>query len=198
VSSKENSRETPESEAKASQEASAEADRGSAQAPPEPDGELVALQARVEELESQLAEASARHLRLAADFDNHRKRSRQDQLDTIRYASSELVGRLLPVLDDLHRTIEHAPAGVDESWRKGLELSVQKLEEVLEAQGVKPIEAVGERFDPSRHEAIGTEESEEHPEDTVVSELRRGYQLHDRVLRPALVRVARPALRAPG
>ena len=152
------------------------------------------LEAKVAELESALAESKDRHLRLAADFDNYKKRSRQEQLETIQHASAELIGRLLPVLDDLHNVLDHMPARVDESWAKGLQLSVRKLEEALGTHGLQPIEAVGSRFDPMLHEAIGQEESTELPEDTVVSELRRGYRLRDRVVRPALVKVARPPL----
>jgi molecular chaperone GrpE len=102
---------------------------------------------------------------------------------------------LLPALDDLHKALENKPPGTDESWLKGVELSVRKLEEALGAHGLEPIEAVGARFDPKLHEAIGHEESADHPEDTVVSELRRGYRIRDRVVRPALVKVSRrPAL----
>jgi molecular chaperone GrpE len=158
--------------------------------------EQTALEARVAELESALAESKERHLRLAADFDNFKKRSRQEQLETIQHASAELIGRLLPVLDDLHNVLEHMPEGVDPSWAKGLQLSVRKLEEALGTHGLQPIQAVGSRFDPMLHEAVGQEESADHPEDTVVSELRRGYRIRDRVVRPALVKVARPPLAA--
>jgi molecular chaperone GrpE len=160
-------------------------------AQPEGDADTAVLRGRVTDLESEVAAAGDRHLRLAADFENFKKRARQDQLDTIRFANQSLVERLLPALDDLHRVLEHAPDDVDESWRKGLELAVQKIEDVLRAQGLTPIEAVGTQFDPSLHEAVGSEETKEHPEDTVLQELRRGYRLHDRVVRPALVRVAR-------
>jgi molecular chaperone GrpE len=150
---------------------------------------------KIAELESALAETRDKYVRLAADFDNYKKRARQEQLSTMQHASSELIGKLLPVLDDLRSVLEHTPRDVDESWIKGLELSVRKLEEALGTHGLEPIDAVGSRFDPKLHEAVGHEESEEHPEDTVVSELRRGYRVHDRVLRPALVKVARrPAL----
>ena len=156
------------------------------------------LEAKISELESAAAESKDRHLRLAADFENYRKRSRQEQIDTIQHASTELIARLLPGLDDLHKALDHTPAGVDEAWVKGLELSVRKLEEALGAFGLEPINSVGTRFDPKLHEAIGHEESDEYPEDTVVSELRRGYRMRDRVVRPALVKVARPrALPAP-
>lgn len=152
------------------------------------------LAGRVAELESELAESRDRHLRLAADFDNFRKRARQEQLDTIQYASGALVERLLPIVDDLQRVLEHAPGDVDQTWLKGLELTVQKLDALLVEQGVTPIATVGEAFDPKLHEAIGTVESQEHPEDTVLAELRRGYRHHDRVVRPALVKVARQPL----
>jgi molecular chaperone GrpE len=150
------------------------------------------LRAKIEQLEADAKEASNRYLRLAADFDNYKKRVRQDQSETIQFANADLIGKLLPVVDNFHRVIESAPEGVDEAWLKGIKLTLQQLDELLATQGVSPIEAVGQPFDPTLHEAIGHEESDEHPEDTVVTEVRKGYRLHDRVVRPALVRVARP------
>jgi molecular chaperone GrpE len=153
---------------------------------------VLLMEGKIAELESAVAEAKDRYLRTAADFDNFKKRARQQQLETIQHASADLIARLLPALDDLHKALDHKPRGVDESWVKGLELSVRKLEEALSAHGLEPIHAVGVPFDPKLHEAIGYEESTEHPEDTVTSELRRGYRIRDRVVRPALVKVARP------
>lgn len=153
---------------------------------------LASMETKIGELESALAEAKDRRLRLAADFDNFKKRTRQEQLETIQHASADLIARLLPALDDLHKALDHKPKGVDEAWVKGLELSVRKLDEALSAHGLEPIDTVGARFDPKLHEAIGSEESAEHPEDTITSELRRGYRIRDRVVRPALVKVARP------
>ena len=143
------------------------------------------------ESSAELEEAKARHLRLAADFENYKKRVRQEQLETIQYAAATLAERLLPVLDDAQRALEHAPEGADEGWLRGVRLTFQHLEEALASVGVQVIESVGEPFDPKHHEAMGSEESAEHPEDTVVAELRRGYRMHDRVLRPALVKVSR-------
>jgi molecular chaperone GrpE len=145
----------------------------------------------LKELASQLEEVKTRHLRLAADFENYKKRARQEQLETIQYAAATLAERLLPVLDDAQRAIEHAPEGTDEAWLRGVRLTFQHLEEALASVGVQPIEAVGRPFDPKLDEAIGSEESGEHPDDTVLAELRRGYRMHDRVLRPALVKVSR-------
>jgi molecular chaperone GrpE len=157
-----------------------------------PDSRAVtSMETKIAEIESELAEAKDRRLRLAADFDNFKKRTRQEQLETIQHASADLIARLLPALDDLHKALDHKPKGVDDAWVKGLELSVRKLDEALSAHGLEPIESVGARFDPKLHEAIGSEESTEHPEDTITSELRRGYRIRDRVVRPALVKVAR-------
>lgn len=155
-------------------------------------GPVDSLEAKIAELEAALAESKDRYLRLAADFDNYKKRSRQEHLETIQHASADLIARLLPGLDDLHKALDHQPEGIDEAWARGLELSVRKLEEALRAHGLETIDAVGKPFDPMVHEAIGHEESAEHPEDTVVQELRRGYRIRDRVVRPALVKVARP------
>lgn len=159
--------------------------------PEEIDAHLALYEGKIAELESALAETKDKYIRLAADFDNYKKRTRQEQLETLQHASSELIKRLLPVLDDLQNVLEHKPSDVDESWVKGLELSVKKLEDALGTHGLEPIDAVGTQFDPKLHEAVGHEESEEHPEDTVVAELRRGYRVRDRVVRPALVKVAR-------
>jgi len=146
---------------------------------------------RVQELASQLEEANNRYLRLAADFDNFKKRARHEQLDTMRHAAATVVERLLPVVDDANRALDHAPEGVDEGWLKGVQLTVRQLEDVLASVGVERVSAMGAPFDPKLHEAVGSEERADQPEDTVVVELRPGYRMHDRVLRPALVKVAR-------
>jgi len=143
------------------------------------------------EEDAALAEAKDRYLRLAADFENYKKRVRQEQLDTIQHASAELIARLLPSLDDLRNALDHKPAGVDAAWARGIELGVRKLEEAMASHGLQPIESVGSVFDPKFHEAIGHEETADQPEDLVVSELRRGYRIRDRVLRPSLVKVSR-------
>ena len=155
------------------------------------------MEAKITELESALAETKDRYLRTAADFDNFKKRTRQAQSETIQHASADLMARFLPALDDLHKALDHKPEGVDEAWAKGLELSVRKLEQALGEHGLEPIQAVGAKFDPKLHEAIGYEESAQQPEDTVTSELRRGYRIRDRVVRPALVKVARAPERPP-
>ena len=150
------------------------------------------LRAKIEQLEAEAEESRNRYLRLAADFDNYKKRVRQEQSDLTRNASVDLIAKLLPVVDNFHRMLESAPEAGDDAWIRGVKLTLQQLEELLAGQGLVPIDAVGQPFDPNLHEAIGHEESDDHPEDTVVTEVRRGYRIHDRVVRPALVRVARP------
>jgi molecular chaperone GrpE len=137
------------------------------------------------------AECQDRYLRLAAEFDNFKKRARREQREIRKHAAADVAARLLPVLDDAERAMQHVPEGTDAGWLRGIQLTLQKLHDMLASVGVEPIEAVGAAFDPKLHEAIGSEESSEQPEGTVVSELRRGYRTHDRVLRPSLVKLAR-------
>jgi molecular chaperone GrpE len=138
----------------------------------------------------------ARYLRLAADFDNFRRRTNRELADRSRYASEDAARALLPVLDNLRRAMEHSGEAAGDDLLSGLELVVREFETALGKLGVTAIDAVGRPFDPAVHEAIGGEESGAVDVDTVTTELQRGYRLHDRVLRPALVRVAHPASKA--
>jgi molecular chaperone GrpE len=144
-------------------------------------------------------ERDARYLRLAADFENFKRRKTQEIADVRRYESEDAALALLPVLDNLRRAVEHAgEAGAEEFFVSGLQLVVREFETALERIGVVPVPAVGERFDPSMHDAIAAEESDDVSEDTVIAELVPGYRLHDRLLRPAIVRVVRPRSTASG
>ena len=134
----------------------------------------------------------ARYQRLAADFENYKRRTRQELGDRTQYANEELLRKLLPILDNLRRALDHAPEGIDRNWFDGLRMVVRQFEGVLQAQGISTIPAVGEKFDPSKHEAIASEETDEHEEGTIVEEMQPGYRLHERVLRPTLVKVAHP------
>ena len=137
------------------------------------------------------AECQHQYRRLAAEFDNFKKRARREQRDVRKHAAAEVAARLLPVLDDAEQGMKHVPEGTDTGWLRGIQLTLQKLRDVLASVGVEPIEALGAPFDPKLHEAIGSEESSELPEGTVVSELRRGYRTDNAVLRPSLVKLAR-------
>jgi len=101
-----------------------------------------------------------------------------------------LIGRMLAVLDDFDRALESVPADVHEGWLDGIRLVGRKLQALLEAEGVTPIDAIGQPFDPTFHEAVVHEDTTEYPDNTVIGEVQRGYLLHERVLRPSLVRVA--------
>lgn len=140
----------------------------------------------------EIEERDAKYTRLAADFENLRKRTARELADRSRYRSEDAARALLPVLDNLRRAIEHAPEDTPASLLEGLEFTLRQFEEALASVGVTVIEAKGKPFDPSEHEAVLGEESPDVEVDTVVDELQRGYRLHDRVLRPTMVRVAHP------
>jgi molecular chaperone GrpE len=172
-----------------------EGDRQPAQ--PEAEAETPAGSAEADELRRALAEAEDRYLRLAADFDNFKRRKGQELIDSSRYASEDAVRAMLPVLDNLRRAVEHAPeAGAEDFFVNGLQLVVREFETVLERLGVSGIPAVGEPFDPAVHNAIAGDEADV-DRDIVSQELVPGYRLHDRLLRPAMVRVAHPRSTTP-
>ena len=162
-----------------------DAEQGASQGQPGVDPEL---QVARDEVQANFA----RYQRLAADFENYKRRTRQELADRTQYANEELLRKLLPILDNLRRALDHAPEGIDRNWFDGLRMVVRQFEDTLQAQGVSPIPAVGEKFDPSQHEAIAREETDEHEEGTIVEEMQPGYRLHERVLRPTLVKVAHP------
>src|SRR5579863_3860185 len=146
----------------------------------------------------EIDDRDARYLRLAANFENFKRRKAQEIADVRRYESEDAARALLPVLDNLRRAVEHAgEAGAEEFFVSGLQLVVREFEAALQRIGVVPVPAVGERFDPAIHEAIAAEESDDVTDDTVIDELVPGYRLHDRLLRPAIVRVARPRQTSP-
>ena len=141
----------------------------------------------------EIAVLKDRHLRLLADFDNYRKRAEREREERARYALSEPLRELMPVVDNLDRAL--AAKGSFEDLRRGVEMTARQFEETLRRFGVTVVPAVGERFDPRFHEAVSRLESGAVDAPTVVEEMQRGYKLHDRLLRPAMVRVAVPVER---
>ncbi len=130
--------------------------------------------------------------RAAADLANYRKRVEQEKNDLIKSANAELVLRLLPVLDDLDRAFQTLPDTLSSlTWVQGIMLIDRKLRAVLEQEGLAPYESVGQEFDPAYHEAILQEECDPANDGKVLTELQKGYRFHDRVLRPAMVKVGR-------
>ena len=159
-------------------------DDGAVSGAPEPDP-------RIADLERQLAEQKDRMLRAMAEADNIRRRAQRDAEDRVRYANESLVRELIPILDNFDRAVASARgAGGADSVVAGVELIQRELLRVLERAGVSRYSAVGQPFDPTRHEAIARVVSVDATPDTVVSETAPGYALQGRVVRPALVAVA--------
>ena len=130
--------------------------------------------------------------RTAAEFANHRKRNDRERAAFTKMSNANLIMRLLPVLDDLQRALQTIPDDLHSlTWVDGIVLIGRKFHDILEREGLSEIEAEGRPFDPNLHEAVLYEESPECGEGTVISELQKGYRLHDQVLRAALVKVAR-------
>ncbi len=141
-------------------------------------------------LEAGLEAERERALRLRADFDNFRKRTERQRAEIERFALADVLRDLLPVVDNLERALVAQAEATD--LRKGVEMIVRQLNELLKRYGLSAIPAVGERFDPTVHEAVFLEESDSVTTPTVVEELQRGYWLNERLLRPSLVKVSVP------
>jgi molecular chaperone GrpE len=152
--------------------------------------QLEELQAQLEQSQAQAEEHMRAWQRAAADFSNYKRRTDEERDTVARFANALLIGKLLAVLDDFDRALDHVPPDTDDSWVNGVRLVERKLRNVLESEGVTPIDAIGLPFDPNVHEAVVHEETADYPDNHVIDELQRGYRLHDRVLRPALVKVA--------
>lgn len=150
--------------------------------------EIDALKRQLEEAEGKLAESVDGWQRTQADFQNYRKRIERD--NDLMYATmkGDIVKKVLPALDDLERALQNRPA--DDAWANGIELIARKLQTMLESEGVKKIEAAGAEFDPKFHEAISHEPAEGVASGHVIEVVQNGYMLGERVIRPALVRVA--------
>ncbi len=143
-------------------------------------------------LQAQAAEYLEGWQRSRAEFANYKKRLEKEAEDARARITAETITRYLPILDDLERALKDRPAeGEGARWAEGIELIYRKLGALLEAEGIEAIPAKGERFDPTVHEALTLEETGEHSEGTVIDVIQQGYRLGDRVLRPALVRVAK-------
>lgn len=154
--------------------------------------ELEALRQRLAEAEKKVEEYLDQWRRAAADLANYRKRVEKEQAELSKYANAVLITRILPILDDFQRAFQTIPDSLRGlTWIDGIVLIERKLQAILEQEGLTPIEAVGQPFDPLFHEAVLYEETTDHEDGQVIAELQKGYKLHDRVLRPALVKVAK-------
>ncbi len=151
--------------------------------------ELIEL---IKQKDEELAALNDKFLRLAAEMDNTRKRLEREREEAVSYANEQIIKELLPVIDNLERAVQHADKDSDaKTLLEGVKITLRSFISTLERFGCKPFESVGKPFDPAYHEAIMQQETSDHPENTVVQEYQRGYILKDRLLRPAMVVVAK-------
>ena len=154
--------------------------------------EINVLQGELTEARAQADEYLDGWQRARAEFANYKKRVEREQAHTYQMAAGEIVKRYLGILDDLERALKDRPReGDGAAWANGIELIYNKLVSILESEGVTPIEVEGQFFDPNLHEAISADESDQHESGEIIETLQQGYMLGERVLRPAVVRVAR-------
>jgi molecular chaperone GrpE len=152
------------------------------------------------DLEARLAEAEALanknwdlYLRGQAELDNYRKRTQRERQDLLKFGNENILRELLPVIDNLNRAVQHAREGEEENQGllEGVEMTLGQFQRVLEKFQVVPFDSLGELFDPARHEAVGQLETSDFPPNAVAQELQKGYLLHERLLRPAMVMIAK-------
>ncbi len=181
------------------QEMKSEMERSEAAEAAEVDPDAAATES--ESLEERLAAAEEeaktnydRYVRLAAEFDNFRKRSAREMQDFKKFANENLVRELLPVVDNLERALvsTETPASKEKGLKEGIELTLREILRVLDKFGVTPIHSLNEPFDPAYHQAMMQEPRDNVPENTVISEMQKGYTMQDRLLRPAMVIVSAP------
>lgn len=168
---------------------------GKAEAEPEPEASAADgdLNKKLEEAERQAKDNYERLLRVSADFENYKKRTAREMQDLVKYANEKILKEMLTVVDNLERAIESASNHYDTSdpLIQGVYLTLSETLKILERHQVKPVVSLGEPFDPSFHQAMMQEEVQDQPPNTVVKELQKGYLIHDRLLRPALVAVSK-------
>jgi molecular chaperone GrpE len=154
--------------------------------------EVEGLRGELEQARQEAADNRAGWQRTAADFANFRRRTEQDREQMLGLANEALLSKLLTIADDFDRAIEHMPPELrDVGWVEGIAAIDRKLRLLLDSEGLTPIEAIGQPFDPHQHEAVTQNVTSDVPEGTVTAELQRGYRIRDRVLRPAMVAVAK-------
>jgi molecular chaperone GrpE len=161
-----------------------------------PAEERQALQKELDAAKAQGAEYLEGWQRARADFANYKRRVEKEQSEAYQNAASRVIGRFVDVLDDFDRAVQDRPADDGDAtalaqWAAGVSLIQRKLQNILDAEGVERIPADGQSFDPALHEAVTHEDSDQHQPGQVIGVLRQGYRIGDRVIRPALVRVAR-------
>ena len=158
------------------------------------EAEIATLREQLESKEIEAKNNYDRFLRQVAEFENYKKRTSRDRDDAARFAKEGIIKDLLPILDNLERAVAHASGGGNgKPLVEGVEMVLRSLIDTLGRHGVTQISSAGQPFDPAKHEAMAQVETDAHDPNSVVEELHKGYMLHERLLRPALVTVAKPA-----
>ena len=158
------------------------------------DDPIKELEAKLEAKEKEAVETYDRLLRASAEFDNYKKRSSREMEEFRKFANQSLIKEMLSVVDNLELAMNstNGHKAIDKDLLQGLEMTHKEILKVFEKFNVKPIDAKGQPFDPAFHEAVMQEETNDSPKNTVINELQRGYMIHDRLLRPSMVVVAKP------
>jgi molecular chaperone GrpE len=150
------------------------------------------LEAKLQEKEKEAKENYDRFLRLSAEMENFKKRVEKEKVESYKFANENLLKDLLPILDNLERALEHGhEAENTKAFLEGVDMVLKGFLAILEKHGVTRIEASGEEFDPNQHEAVMVQEDNSRPPGVVISQLQKGYRLHDRLVRPAMVVVSK-------
>ena len=154
---------------------------------------LKEMETRLESLGQEAKENHDRFLRVSAEFENYKKRAAREMGDFRKFANESFVKAMLPVVDNLDRAIESSSndKNTNTSVVEGVNMTLREILKVFEQFGVVPFESLGKTFDPGFHQAVMQEENEEYPDNTVLNELQKGYLIHDRLLRPAMVVVSK-------
>jgi molecular chaperone GrpE len=154
--------------------------------------EITALKSELEKSQQESKKNYDLYLRSLAELDNFKKRAARDKEEYSKFALLPLIQKLLSVIDDLERALAQFNNSKDlDGLSKGVEMITRSLQEIIKNEGVEPIEALGQAFDPQYHQPLIVEESDEHSENTVIEEFQTGYILHGRVIRPSLVKVSK-------
>lgn len=152
---------------------------------------VLTLEAELKQSKEQADEYYERLQRLQAEFDNFRKRTQKEKEETMKYAAERVVEAMLPVLDNFERAVFSSQSNQDfKAFSQGVDMILKQMQNALVREGLKPIEAVGQPFDPKLHDAVMQVDSTDYPENTVVEELQKGYYLKEKVLRPSMVKVS--------
>lgn len=151
---------------------------------------LTEEESKIQALEKELAELNDRFIRVQADYDNFRRRTKQEKEATAKYRAQSLIEQLIPAIDNFDRALGmKAESEESKSLLQGMEMVYRQLTEALKSEGLEVIESVGQNFDPHYHQAVMQIESDEYEPNQVVEELQKGYKLKDRVIRPSMVKV---------